>query len=818
MFLLFALASLYLLTLPLVQAANDDATKGSDPIYYILFIFCGLCSGIVILQLLSRYGEAIPYPVVIFIIGIICAGIARLFAGDPTADAIAVLTNIDPAFIIFVFLPPLVFGEAMNLKWHHVKGAFFPSCLLAGPGVLVGAFLLGTFAKYALPYDWNWNLAMLFASAVAATDTVAVLSLLHTADASQKLTMLIAGESLLNDGVAMTLFAFYFDLLEGISYSFADVMAFAFNNIVSSSLLGMVTGLAIVYWLRSANRPLKEDDIFIQIFITLCAAYVVFFLAEYLAMSGVLACGGAGVMLAWLAPPIILSKDSMNSFWSILEWMANTLIFLLAGLIIGHRTLESVNAIDWLYAFILYIMVMLFRALTVFIFFPWLKINNHQCTVKEAVFVSWAGLRGALSIALAMILENNSSTDDLSSEETSRILFYVGGIVTLSLLCNATLARKVLEYFELIDDCTIEKELVMSAIKKRLRKRMNKVLEQVAGNLDPKELEEIRTSCSLLKGEQPSDLYDPNRDQALASSPNRFLSRSPRNSLLVASQTQSATYNPTNADQVKYEGAPRTLSVAERVGLGTLRPVSTNADGNLGQLSTRSLSIFANSFPSRFDHLHSRIADVSRLLSQDRGAFAVLSPDLLAYVRGIFLEIVRVKYWQNIELGKLPRLSHSAQFLLYTVDVGLDELRHIGGLQDWPRLERHVVSKSPLVRLFMFLDSILPPWSWLRFISRTLGKLEATRDKRNYYMLTSFIEAHEHAQKEMRSFIGIEQNEDTQRSSSADDQSSEIENISPEEKRVKSESEEAVSFRAAMIRQRVTYYSHCCRSKQPNYC
>lgn len=87
---------------------------------------------------------------------------------------------------------------------------------------------------------------------------------------------------------------------------------------------------------------------------------------------------------------------------------------------------------------------------------------------------------------------------------------------------------------------------------------------------------------------------------------------------------------------------------------------------------------------SHAEVLNSRVADVSRLLSQhNRGPDAVIIPDLLAYVRAVFLEIVRVKYWQHIEGGKLPRLSYSAQFLLYSVDFGMDEVRNPVGSQDW---------------------------------------------------------------------------------------------------------------------------------------
>ena len=80
----------------------------------------------------------------------------------PVGQSIEEWINIDANLMLFVFLPPLIFGEAMSLNWYHVKGGFFQSVILAGPGVLLGAVLMGVLTKYILPYNWSWSLAMTF--------------------------------------------------------------------------------------------------------------------------------------------------------------------------------------------------------------------------------------------------------------------------------------------------------------------------------------------------------------------------------------------------------------------------------------------------------------------------------------------------------------------------------------------------------------------------------------------------------------------------------------------------------------------------------
>ena len=522
-------------------------------------------------------------------------------------------------------------------------------------------------------------------------------------------------------------------------------MSFFLSATIGSSLLGIALGLVVVRWLRSANRPLKSTDSIIQISITIVSAYLIFYFAQYtLQISGVLACCGAGLMLAWLGPPIILSHESMHNVWSIIEWIGllfllillvfellligNTLIFLLAGLIIGHRTLGHVNTTDWFYVILLYLVLLCIRMIVITAMFPFLSNKSHKFNFNEAIFVSWAGLRGALSMALALIVENSSTSNSdssgnsVSSKETSRLLFYVGGIAALTLIINATTAKAVLTYFKLIDDNTIEKQLVVGQIKRRLRKKMNKLIEKMTTttisntisntnlNTNPssqqmklnyREIDEIRQSMTLFRME---DLY---RDTTVVretiagmgreSFNNKNKNKTVNESFNIA-ENKDVTINRINSNRAFLPPLP---DRTERFhGTGSIDSIDDDTESQInnpqviksGRKSfqgshNRSQSLASqNSENSRFfqtirsvfdfnssahNNLQTdRASNLSRLLShhQDRpgGLNSVIIPDLLAYVRAIFLEIVRVKYWNLIEGGKLPRLSHSAQFLLYS--------------------------------------------------------------------------------------------------------------------------------------------------------
>jgi len=312
--------------------------------------------------------------------------------------------KIDADLLLYVFLPPLIYGEAMGLNWYHAKVAFPQSLVLAGPGVVVGGVLMGCFAKGIFP-DWSWYLALTFGAISSATDTVAVVSLLKSAGASPKLTMIIVGELLLNDGAAMVLFAIFNNLLNGETYTAGSLIEYILASCFGSVLFGIACGLFTVRWLGTANRPVSEIDVLVQSAITLVSAYLTFYIAQkVLLISGALACATAGAMVAWRGPPVILNHETMHNVWDMAEWVLNTLIFLLAGLIIGKRIFHLVQPIEWLYLIVLYIMLMIIRFFVIFLSWPILRNTGHKCSWQDAVFMGWGGLRGVSIIHSSQVL------------------------------------------------------------------------------------------------------------------------------------------------------------------------------------------------------------------------------------------------------------------------------------------------------------------------------------------------------------------------------------------------------------------------------
>merc|ERR1719269_534410 len=131
-----------------------------------------------------------------------------------------------------------MFSDAMRLNKHMVKSCLGQILLLAGPGVLVGAGAVGAIAHYCLPYGWDWPLCLVVGSILSATDPVAVVSLFNSLGVSPRLTMIISGESLLNDGTALVVFTLMLKICLGAKLTAGGVASFCGNMTIVSFLVG----------------------------------------------------------------------------------------------------------------------------------------------------------------------------------------------------------------------------------------------------------------------------------------------------------------------------------------------------------------------------------------------------------------------------------------------------------------------------------------------------------------------------------------------------------------------------------------------------
>ena len=450
--------------------ANSDEPDDEHPVYAaMLFPIIAVSIGVGVELFISRVTSWLPYTPTLMVLGM-CMGF--LSAYEPINvqhihESIRLWERFDGHLLVFVFIPPLVFGEAMALDWHMLKRCIGQCLLLAGPGVIIGTAMMACFIMYGLPYHFNWSLALAFGAVLSATDPVAVMALLNNLGASPALSMMIGGESLLNDGSAMVLFHIFF--AANLSGPDETYMGMTLMLVVGSCVIGIMFGGILMFclWL-TADRLIRIHAV-LQVVITLVGAYGCFYFAEGLAgASGILALVTMGSVLSFSFWPLIADPVELRVVWHMVEWLLNTLLFQLVGLIIGFKFMRShITYVDFLYAVLTWFVLLVVRFVIVFSFYPALRRMGYGTTWQALVAVSWGGLRGALGLALGLMMESHL----IATGETvlgHAIVLDVAVVAMLSLIINAPTTAPLLRALGLIKTQR-EKQFALAEVYKRLQ-------------------------------------------------------------------------------------------------------------------------------------------------------------------------------------------------------------------------------------------------------------------------------------------------------------------------------------------------------------
>jgi len=438
---------------------HEESDGGGTDYLSIAFIGVGLTLGVLTQLVLRRWAPSFPFALAVFLEGVILELMNRRLDGVRPLGALSRSINswggIDPHLLLFAFMPVLLFGDAMAVDAHLLDQKLPHVLLLAVPGVLLGAFATAGLAMWVFPYDWTFVYCLLFGSILAATDPVAVVAFLKDLGASPALTMVIMGESLLNDGTAASLFLILLGkVIHGRPLGAARVTREALRLAILGPVLGYAFGIGTIFVLLIAGHKFHEMDTTLQLVATFVSAYASFFVAEHTChSSGILATVVDALVLARYAPPLWTDAAAIHVVWETFGWIANTLIFELAGVLVMRFVDTNSDGIhfwrDFRYSIAIYLGVNVIRFCVVFMLWPLItylgeKPAKEGCGkplgTKEAVVVSWAGLRGAVGLALAIVVwheEGGSHSTDKAAEQATRLVFHVAMMAALTLAVNA---------------------------------------------------------------------------------------------------------------------------------------------------------------------------------------------------------------------------------------------------------------------------------------------------------------------------------------------------------------------------------------------
>lgn len=441
----------------------------------LLLTIGGLIIGAILKSLLKH--SRLPYTVGLFAIGIILGVMNRtgVFQSLPELhDAVSSVANINPDLILYLFLPILIFDAAYELNLHIFKKTLANATLLSAPGLIIcmlltGALMMGVATFIPGFESWTWAFALMFGALISATDPVAVVALLHELKTSKRFSTLVDAESLLNDGTGIVCFMLFFGAYAAEEATHASPVITFIREVGLSTLLGFLLARIVIWFITRIN-----SEEMVQNSVIILAAYLTFILSQYyLGVSGVIALVAFGLTVTYVGKPRLKPQVNtfMEHFWELLTYIANTLIFILVGVVIAEKVDFSWGALGVL--ILIYIALNLIRFAMIMLLYPVMKRLGYGLTRRESVILTWGGLRGALAMILAMMV---SYTPAIPEDIRSQVLFFTAGIVTLTLCINATTMRALLNRLGLTH-VPSARTMLAYRIEKSIRENSEKYLE-----------------------------------------------------------------------------------------------------------------------------------------------------------------------------------------------------------------------------------------------------------------------------------------------------------------------------------------------------
>lgn len=454
----------------------------------------------------------IPYTLLLVIVGL----------GLAFADVH--LVELSPGLILTIFLPPLLFEAAWNLKWSDLQRDLVPISLYAILGVVIS--IVGVAVGLQVAAGLSLTTALLIGASLSATDPVSVTALFRELGIDRRLTTLMEGESLFNDGMAVVAFGFLVGLPTGTTQLALQPVLVELVSVVGIGVaVGGLIGFGVSYLTQRFDLPQVEQSL------TLVAAYGSYLIVEDLGGSGVIGVVTVSLILGNFGSRIGMNPRTriiVTEFWEFLAFFVNSIVFLL----IGDQIRFSHLANHWTVIVVTIVGMILTRAIAILILSG---ISNRfaksEISVSKQIVLWWGGLRGSVAIALALSIPMT-----LSDRET--LISVVFGVVLFTLLVQGLTIQPLLKRLNLLGDQPLREyysELV--ARRTALDRVLNHLVQaESRPGIDPEfyryqtalvegEIEQIQSQIETLQDEHPnlqSFITEQLRDELLAIEANTY--------------------------------------------------------------------------------------------------------------------------------------------------------------------------------------------------------------------------------------------------------------------------------------------------------
>src|SRR5215469_9546335 len=368
----------------------------------------------------------VSQPIVLVIGGLVLA----LLPGLPEV-------RLEPDIVFLVFLPPLLYWDALNSSWRDFRQNWLPISRLAIGLVFISTMAVMVVAHFLLGF--LWGPAFLLGAVLGPTDTVAAAAILARFNLPKDLLAVVRGESLLNDALALVLYETAVHVTQVKTYVWGSVsLGFC---VAAAGGIGIGLGIG---WLMLRLRRLASDPL-VGNTIALLTGFAAYLPADALHVSGVLAVVTAGLYLSWKDPSTMSARTRLQSIaaWEVITFLLNGLLFILIGLqlrmIVESLSAGSLRSIIRS-CVLISSTVILVRILGVFIstYVPralsrWLRARDPYPPWQQPVLISWVGIRGGISLAAALAIPG-SLADGSPFKGRNEILILTFAVILATLV------------------------------------------------------------------------------------------------------------------------------------------------------------------------------------------------------------------------------------------------------------------------------------------------------------------------------------------------------------------------------------------------
>ena len=397
-------------------------------------VLLGACC--LLVPLASRF--SIPYSALLALIGI---GVAYLGASPlaahlplPVADILRALSSfgLSAQVFLYVFLPSLLFAAGLSVDVRRLMDDVVPVLIMAIVAVVVCTLVVGVSLNgvFGVPLA----VALLLGAVIATTDPAAVVAIFRDIGVPRRLQILVEGESLFNDAAAIALFTLLVGSLTGLESGDALTgTAHILQDFLGGLLLGYLAARAVCSVLHLVNdHPVAE------VTLTLCLAYTIYIVGDmYLEVSGVVATVTAALVIGSTGRSHLSAEgwDRLQAVWHQIEFLASTLIFVLAATMIPRL----VPGLSWSDAAMLAVVVfatLLARAAVLYVLMPVLSAVrlSQDISAPHKAVILWGGMRGAVTLAMALSVVENPL---IPKEQADFVAVLATGLVLFTLFINA---------------------------------------------------------------------------------------------------------------------------------------------------------------------------------------------------------------------------------------------------------------------------------------------------------------------------------------------------------------------------------------------